>query len=419
MTEATSPLRAATIIRGHALGPTRLMIVLAIMATTNMLNAMDRQIFPILLPQIQGHYGFSIEAAGLLSTIFTLGIGLAGIPAGIIADRFDRKLVIVTSIGIFSVATGLQATAVSFADMFVYRVLTGIGEGIQNAALFAVAGAFFHHRRTMALGVLTGAYGLGAALSPVFGASIMDITGHWQTPLIALALFGVVVMLLWNFVPRSVTQTGTIGDGASPVAHDQPSLVERSRLSTRNVVRLCAIAAVTGVMIYGYLGLYPTYLISVRDFSTREAAIVMSSFGIGGISAIPLGMLADRWNQKWLNVIALSGFMVVGSSIFIVVSDAFAIQLILSFLMGMLFTGIVYPNSMSLLQKNMPASRGGFATGLFVAMLYIPSSISGYLIAFLATKFGWQVAGASTMVALAAVSLIVMFTYRPSDQLFR
>ncbi|MFD4369851.1 MFS transporter [Rhodococcus sp. NPDC058521] len=418
MTEATSPPRAATTIRDHALGPNRLMIVLAIMATTNMLNAMDRQIFPILLPQIQGHYGFSIEAAGLLATIFTLGIGLAGIPAGIIADRFDRKLVIVASIGIFSVATGLQAMAVSFADMFFYRVLTGIGEGIQNAALFAVAGAFFHHRRTMALGVLTGAYGLGAALSPVFGARIMEMTGHWQAPLIALALFGVVVMLLWNFVPRSVTQLGTFDSGASPAAQDQPSR-ERSRQSTRNVIRLCAIAAVAGFMIYGYLGLYPTYLGSVRDFSTQEAAIVMSSFGIGGITAIPLGMLADRWNQKWLNVIALFGFMVVGSSIFLVSSDAVVIQLILSFLMGMLFTGIVYPNSMSLLQKNMPASRGGFATGLFVAMLYIPSSISGYVIAFLATEFGWQVAGVSTMASLAIISLIVMFTYRPSDQLVR
>ncbi|MFD4407842.1 MFS transporter [Nocardia sp. NPDC058499] len=418
MTEAISPLRKATTIRAHTLGPTRLVIVLVIMAITNMLNAMDRQIFPILLPQIQGHYGFSIEAAGLLSTIFTLGIGLAGIPAGIISDRFDRKLVIVVSVGIFSAATGLQAVAISFFDMFAYRVLTGIGEGIQNAALFAVAGAFFHHRRTMALGVLTAAYGLGAALSPVFGANLMEITGHWQVPLIALALFGVIVMLLWNFVPRSVTQMRSFGDSASPEEAGQSS-VGRNLVAPWNVIVLCVVAAVTGFMIYGYLGLYPTYLTTVRDFTTHEAAIVMSSFGIGGITAFPLGLLADRWNPKWLNLIALFGFMIVGSSIFVMMSDAFAIQIVLSSLMGMLFTGIVYPNSMSLLQKNMPINRGGLATGLFVAMLYIPSSVSGYVLAFLVTKVGWQIAGASVMVALAVVSLIVMFTYRPSEQLFR
>ena len=415
MTQAISIPRPVTTGDAHGLSTARLIVVLVVMSATNMLNAMDRQIFPILLPKIQAHFQFPIESAGLLATIFTLGIGLVAIPAGLLADRFNRKVVLVVSVGIFSLATALQAVAFQFADMFVYRVLTGIGEGIQNAVLFAVAGAYFSNRRTMALGMLTAAYGLGAALSPIFGAAILNATGHWQAPLIVLGLFGAVIMLLWSFVPRSVTEVVASSKGAA--AQSQTALGQKSAAS-RNVVALCIIAAASGAMIYAYLGLYPTNLVKVRGFKIADAALVMSTFGVGGLMAIPLGALADRWNQKLLNLLALLGFAIVGISIFTVPSNALAIQIVLSFLMGMLFTGIVYPNSMSLLQKNMPPERSGYATGLFVAMLYIPSSISGYVLGSLVTHFGWQTGAVSMIGVLSVVSLVTMIAYRPSEQPF-
>ena len=173
------------------------------------------------------------------------------IPAGLIADKFNRKLVIVVSIGIFSLATGLQAFAFHFGDMFVYRVLTGVGEGIQNAVLFAVAGAVLYRRRTMALGVLTAAYGLGAVLSPLLGAAIMKSTGLWQAPLISLTLFGAVVMLLWGFIPRSVTEF--IPSSKGSVAAQALPLLGRKPVATRNVVILCIVAAASGATIYGYV----------------------------------------------------------------------------------------------------------------------------------------------------------------------
>lgn len=46
-----------------------------------MVNAMDRQVFPPLLPNIREEYGFSLEQGGLLATNFTLGMALAGLPA--------------------------------------------------------------------------------------------------------------------------------------------------------------------------------------------------------------------------------------------------------------------------------------------------------------------------------------------------
>ena len=44
------------------------------------INAMDRQIFPLLLTDVRKEYGFSLADGGLLSTIFTLGMAAAGVP---------------------------------------------------------------------------------------------------------------------------------------------------------------------------------------------------------------------------------------------------------------------------------------------------------------------------------------------------
>lgn len=112
-----------------------------------MVNAMDRQVFPPLLPNIRAEYGFSLEQGGLLATNFTLGMALAGLPAGYLLDRFRRKTVLLVSIVIYSLGTMATPLATGFADMTLYRVVSGFGEGMQSAAIFAAIGAFFAHRR--------------------------------------------------------------------------------------------------------------------------------------------------------------------------------------------------------------------------------------------------------------------------------
>ena len=51
-------------------------------------NAMDRMVFPVLLPEVRAEYGFSLDQSGLQSTVFALGMGITGIPAGIALARF-------------------------------------------------------------------------------------------------------------------------------------------------------------------------------------------------------------------------------------------------------------------------------------------------------------------------------------------
>ncbi|MFJ4851756.1 MULTISPECIES: MFS transporter [unclassified Streptomyces] len=67
----------------------------AVLCVSYMVNAMDRQVFYPLLPEIRAEFGFSLDQAGLLATGFTLGMALVGLPTSYLMDRLGRKSVLV------------------------------------------------------------------------------------------------------------------------------------------------------------------------------------------------------------------------------------------------------------------------------------------------------------------------------------
>ena len=106
-------------------------------------NAADRQLFPLLAHDVREQYGFSLANTGLLSTIFTLGLAMAGLPTGYLLARFPRKIVLLLGIGIFSTATALIVLSAGFADMLLYLAATGIGEAMQLTVMIAITANYF------------------------------------------------------------------------------------------------------------------------------------------------------------------------------------------------------------------------------------------------------------------------------------
>src|ERR1700756_521061 len=87
-----------------------------VLLTSYAVNAADRQLFPLLAHDVRQQYGFSLADTGLLSTIFTLGLAMAGLPTGFLLARFARKTVLLLGIGIFSTGTALIVFSVGFPD---------------------------------------------------------------------------------------------------------------------------------------------------------------------------------------------------------------------------------------------------------------------------------------------------------------
>jgi len=373
-------------------------LVVALLEGSYVLNSMDRNLFPVLVPDIKGEYGFSLSEVGLLASIFTLGVGLGGIPAAYLIDRYRTKSIVIASILIFSATTALQTAAAGFLDMAVYRVLSGIGEGVQVAVLFAALAVLFRQRRTLALGTLNFCFGLGGFLGPLVGGLLLAASGAWRLPMWIFAaggLFFVIILL--------VVMPADFGRRTTAISEASRS----ERYVNRNVVALLIVAVVSGFMLFSYVSLYPAYLREFRGLTPSEAGLVSGMFGVGALMGIPAGWLGDRFNQKAVVICSLVGSAISGGLAF-GVDGGIVTQIVMTFFAGTFISGFLFTNTQALLQRSMPASRTGLASGLFVTFWFLPATVSGLVFGLIQSTAGWSIAGLITFVGLSAVGLVAM-----------
>ncbi|MFI8893871.1 MFS transporter [Streptomyces paradoxus] len=375
-----------------------------------MVNAMDRQVFPPLLPNIREEYGFSLEQGGLLATNFTLGMALAGLPAGYLLDRFRRKTVLLVSIVIYSLGTMATPLATGFADMTLYRVVSGFGEGMQSAAIFAAMGAFFAHRRGLAFGVIGVGYSVGVFIAPLIGVELMSMHGTWHSPFYLFGTAGLLIAAASLFLVKTGLTETSVEKVVSTRTYDYMPVSAYNR----NTIALTVHAVVSGVAIYGFLGLYPTYLISSLHYSPEQAALAMSLLGFGGMTAIFGGWLGDRVNQRNLLILSLLAVSVISVCIYETRATV-GVQCVFAFLMGAFGLGFIYPNTNSAIQRAVRPTQIGRASGLFVTGYYGPAAFSGLLFAALVEAFGWSRAGLLQVTFLPLLGVVALAFVRPAQ----
>jgi MFS family permease len=392
---------------------------MVIMALSYVVNAMDRQVFAVVVGQVQKDYGFSLSQSGLLSTIFTMGIGLAGIPTGFLLDKLSRKAVMLIGIVIYSAFTLLTAFAVGFPDMMAYRAITGIGEALQNAALFSAVGTYFSSNRSTAIGALNFAYGIGGFFGPFLGAKMAVVSG-WQTPFYLYGILGFVFAVIIALVVSKKFTESKERTAENSIVPDQTHIP--NKLYNKNLI-MCAIAAVAvGISIYGYVGLYVKFLMSQLSFPQASAGLALSLFGIGALMGLPAGWLGDKFNQRYIIIAAFVGAMINGYLLFNVATLPWE-HYVLSFLQGAFGSGFLFVNVYALTQRSVRQEYVGRASGVFVSSLYLPSSISGYIFAILVNHVGWGGAGFWMLTVFPVIGILAIlgmkvdslnFSHKPS-----
>lgn len=98
------------------------------------LDAMDVQMYAVVIPTLIALWGMSQAEAGMLGTAALLASSAGGWIAGILADRYGRVTVLKVTIIWFSVFTFLSGLTNSFEQLLVTRTLQGLGFGGEWAA---------------------------------------------------------------------------------------------------------------------------------------------------------------------------------------------------------------------------------------------------------------------------------------------
>jgi MFS transporter, DHA1 family, inner membrane transport protein len=384
----------------------------AVLLASYAINAMDRQLFPILAPEVRREYGFSLAAIGLLSTIFTLGMALAGLPTGYLLARFSRKTVLQVGIAIFSAGTILTVVSAGFPDMLIYRAATGIGEAMQLTVLLAIAANYFIHYRAAAVGAVNFSFGVGAIVGPILGGALLGPARSWRVPMVVFGSLGFVAIAM---VAVSVRRWFSETERAANMLTD---FTGAATLLNRNTVLLTLMSLIAGLIIYGYLGMYPTFLREVLHYSPTAAGTVMSSNGLGVLASVAGGWLGDRFSPRCLMSAAFLCAAGVGYLLFHG-SEAFVARAILSFCWGLIVSGTIYVNLAGYHVKAVRSSLASRASGIFVTSLYASAAGAGYLMGWIAGHAGWMAAGEIQFSLLAIIAAGLALALQPRQMSLR
>ena len=165
---------------------------------------------------------------------------------------------------------------------------------------------------------------------------------------------------------------------------------------------------------YGYLGMYPTFLREGLKYSPAAAGTVMSAYGLGALASIGGGWLGDRFSPRLLLGAAFVCAAALGYLLFHG-SGAFAAQAILSFFWGLVASGILYVNLAAYHVKAVRSSLSGRASGIFVTSLYASAAVAGYLMGSIAGYAGWARAGEIQLSLLSLVGAGFALALRPDE----
>jgi MFS family permease len=175
-------------------------LVVALLWGVALLNYMDRQMLSTMKPAIMVDIA-ELEKAenfGRLMAVFLWIYGLMSPMAGLIADRINRKWLIIGSLGVWSFVTLTMGYATSFGQLFVLRAIMGISEALyMPAGLSLIADYHRGNTRSLAIGLhMTGIY-FGQALGG-FGATVAS-SWSWQAAFHSFGLIGITYSLVLIF----------------------------------------------------------------------------------------------------------------------------------------------------------------------------------------------------------------------------
>lgn len=291
-------------------------VVVALLWVVALLNYMDRQMLSTMKPAMQADIEALNSAThfGNLMAVFLWIYGFMSPVSGIIADRVNRKKIIVGSLFVWSAITFAMGYTTSFEQLYWLRAGMGISEALYiPAALSLIADYHDNKTRSLAIGIhMTGLY-MGQALGG-FGATIAA-SYSWQSAFTSFGLIGIVysvVLILFLREKPTVGSTDLAAAFASTVTHPSPSskikfsalasvfkslTVLLSNISFWVILFYFAVPSLPG---WGVKNWLPT-LFSQNLHIEMSLAGPLSTITIAASSFLGVilgGILSDKWVQK-------------------------------------------------------------------------------------------------------------------------
>ena len=278
-------------------------VVVALLWGVALLNYMDRQMLSTMKESMQLDISElqTAENFGRLMSVFLWIYGLMSPFAGAIADRVNRKWLIVISLFVWSAVTYGMGYANTFTEIYWLRALMGVSEALYiPAGLSLIADWHSDKTRSLAVGIhMTGLY-TGQAIGG-FGATVAA-SYTWHTAFHWFGLIGIAYALLLVLCLRENPNHNVVKPNVETNKVEKESILKGfsaifSTVAFWIILFYFAAPSLPGWAIKNWL---PTLFSENLNLPMAEAGpmstitIALSSF----CGVVAGGILSDRWVQR-------------------------------------------------------------------------------------------------------------------------
>ncbi len=282
----------------------------ALLFLTNLVGYLDRSILTLLVAPVKVSLRLTDGEMGLmLGAGFILTFSLAGLFIGRLADRVDRRNLLIICVAIWSLSAAACGLARNGVELFVGRMGVGVGEAaVYPIAVSVISDYFAPNRRGRPYGLFTMGVYAGGGLSLILTGAVLP----WATATSHhLAARGSPVEA-WRLVMFLMLIPGAVCCGLLTRLRDprrdrepQPGARSTSGLGDwwrrrRLFLPHHIFMSLTTLAMVATTSWLPTALIREHAVSTRSAGFLFgTTLAITGmISSIVGGVLADRAGRR-------------------------------------------------------------------------------------------------------------------------
>ena len=232
-----------------------------------------------ILPEIAHDLGISVANAGLMITVFAIGM-IVGTPAMAIATlKLSRRLALTLSLVVFALGHVIVALSSDLTVILAARFLTALATGAFWAVAAVVgAKAAGPALASKALGIVLG----GGMLANVIGVPIGAFAGQvvgWRGPFWALAVLSLIAAaVVWQQVPAD--------PASGPVASVRAEIASLRDVRIWLVLAGAAIVCGSSLAVYSFIS---PLLTENTGLDASAVPLVLVGYGLGAFAGSNLG----------------------------------------------------------------------------------------------------------------------------------
>lgn len=405
-----------------------------VLALAGVVSVIDRTLLSVVVDPVRSDFGVSDVQMGLLQGLaFGLFYATVGLPLGLTADRYSRRLVVMGGVALWSLATLASGFTQSFGALFASRLLVGLGEAALSPAAISVIADLFPARargRPVSLFLLGQAIasGLGISIASLIvnaaeagrfaGVPVLSGLAPWRTVFVICGVAGFVVVAALLPTREPVRRQASLR--VSPVVQVRSSL-RFMRQHAGIFVPLYLGFAFCFLASYGAAAWHPTMLLRAFDVTRADLATVLGPLKLVFAAVGPLvgGLLVDASMRRGdplerFRILAIAPLFLMPLAAATFAPGPNGAMFLVA--LGPTAVAAIGTTMLALLQSTMPDNMRGFAVSLTGLVNALIGTILGPLLISLLTehvfadlrRVGWSITAIVVPALLAGSGMFLL-----------